>query len=330
VKIIQSATFRLTLSYLAVIMVLSIAFSSLLYQVSSDELTRSLRRPLPQGFYTTGPTAIDQFREQQLKEGIEHLQANLFLLNMLTLIAGGAVSYALARWTLRPVEQTMQAQGRFAADASHELRTPLTAMQTEIEVALRDPKLSSAESKALLQSNLEEIAKLKALSDGLLKLTQSDRAELRLKPVDLSDTAREAVERLGKVATKRSITLDSQLNAVKTLGERASLIELITVLIDNAIKYSPAKSKVIIATDKVGKQAVLQVRDEGQGIKASDQPHIFERFYRADRSRSKEVIEGYGLGLSIAHQIVTLHKGTIEVHSEIGKGAIFTVKLPSF
>lgn len=325
-KIIQSATFRLTLSYLAVIMVLSLAFSVLLFQVSTAELTRSLRRNLPQGFYTTGPTAIEQFREQQLADGVAHIKDNLAILNLLTLAAGAAVSYALARWTLRPVEEALEVQGRFTADASHELRTPLTAMQTEIEVALRDPKLTGAESRALLESNLEEIAKLRALSEGLLKLTQTGRDTWKPQKVALDEVGVTAIERMEKLAAKKHIKLDGQLNKVSIMGDEDSLIEMLVIFIDNAIKYSPAESTVVIASDKVGKHAVIQIRDKGQGIKASDLPHIFERFYRADRSRSKEVIDGYGLGLSIADQIVKVHKGAIEVHSEVGSGTTFTIK----
>lgn len=327
-KIIRTTTFRLTVSYLAVIMVLSIAFSGLLYQVSSSELIRGFRRPLPQGTFFIGQTVFDEIREQQLAEGIGHLQQNILMLNILTLLAGGAISYALARWTLHPVEETIEAQGRFAADASHELRTPLTAMQTEIEVSLRDPKFTHAEAKALLKSNLEEIAKLRALSDGLLKLTQMDQSELVREPVNLAVVAQEAVARYSKAAGQKSIRVKTRLSDIRTLGDQSSLIELVAILVDNALKYSPSNSTITVMTSKHGKQAILQVKDEGQGIKASDQPHIFERFYRADRSRSKDVIEGYGLGLSIAHQIVTVHKGSIDVKSHIGKGTTFSVRLP--
>lgn len=324
---IRSATFRLTLSYLGVIMVLSIAFSALLYQVSSAELARSLRRPLPQGSYMMGQSLYEQLREQQLAEGLIHLQENLVVLNLLTLAAGGLVSFGLARWTLRPIEEAMEVQGRFAADASHELRTPLTAMQTEIEVALRDPKLTSAESKALLRSNLEEIAKLKSLSDGLLKLTQLDRAELMDSPIDLTAAVQEAIDRYAKTADQKSITIDTKLIPVSVKGDHSSLVELTAILIDNAIKYSEPGTTISVSLRQTSKQAELQVRDQGMGIKASDKSHIFERFYRADQSRAKSTVGGYGLGLSIAQHIVRLHSGSIDVKSQVGKGTTFIIKL---
>lgn len=328
---IRSAVTKLTLWYLGLIMVLSIGFSVVLYHLSSGELNRGLRRQgayininrLPSGFDT-----IQQFRADQLTEEQGRLKQNLLLFNLATFLAGGAASYFLARRTLQPIEESFDRQSRFTADASHELRTPLTAMQTEIEVALRNGNLGKVEAKQLLQSNLEEVAKLRALSDGLLKLAQQEDKDFPDEPVDVSSVIAEAKKRLARAAENKKISIDITTASATVRGDFESLVELVVILLDNAIKYSPDGSKVDIQQIAHGKAALITVRDEGVGIKASDLVHIFDRFYRADTSRSKNQTQGYGLGLSIAKKIVDVHGGTIEVKSSPDKGSSFIVRLP--
>ena len=122
--------------------------------------------------------------------------------------------------------------------------------------------------------------------------------------------------------------MEQKLKKVTVKGHRASLDELVSILVDNAIKFSKKDSKVIVRTKKDKNIAILQVIDKGTGIRKTDQPHIFNRFYQADSSRSKIKNDGFGLGLSIAKKIVKIHNGTIIVKSEFGKGSTFTVKLP--
>lgn len=327
---IRSATIRLTLWYLAILMLLSICFSLFLYQVWTREFDRGLR-PAPFFDENTGPGSTSQFEELRRTRGAEgraNLQNDLILFNLTILILGGAASYALARRHLRPIEDALEAQSRFTADASHELRTPLTAMQTETEVALRNPELTVAGARNLLESNLEELAKLRALSEGLLRLARENGQGIPLKRVSLADVAAEAEKRVAAAARSRRIKLENTAGDVPVLGDHESLVELVAVLLENAIKYSDPKSSVKIGTGRHGKQGYLSIRDEGYGIKASDIPHIFSRFYRADLSRSKEKVDGYGLGLSIAKKIADLHRGSIEVKSTPGHGSTFTVKLP--
>lgn len=324
-KLIRSAVIQLSLAYLGIIMLITIGFSVFLYSVSAQELSRSLRRPLPIYFYQQN---INDLREQQIDQGEASLQHNLVLINLAALILGGGASYLLARRTLRPIEEAMDAQSRFTADASHELRTPLTAMQTEIEVALRDKRLSPGAARDLLQSNLEEVGKLRDLSEGLLKLTRHEGMELAKDPVDIAEVTRQAAQRYAKSAAAKQITIDISGSSAITQGDPTSLIELVAVLIDNALKYSPAKSKLKIVTSQSKNQVMITVKDEGIGIKASDLPHIFDRFYRADTSRSKEQVDGYGLGLSLAKHITEAHNGVIEVSTVPGEGSTFIVKLP--
>lgn len=325
---IRSATIKLTLWYLMLIMALSIGFSVMLYHVSSQELERGVPPRPGLLLRELQPGSYEQFREVQLGSSRSHLRGDLVLFNLAVLILGGGLSYALAIRHIRPIEDALTAQSRFTADASHELRTPLTAMQTEIEVSLRDPKLTKEETRELLESNLEEVGKLRVLSDSLLRLAQGNGKDLELKPVALDGVAEEAIARFAKAAKAKSIKVHNQVKASEVMGDHESLVEVMAILLDNAIKYSDKQTSITLSSETHGKYGLLSVKDEGQGLKASDIPHIFERFYRADTSRSKQRVEGYGLGLSIAKQIAAAHKGEIEVESAPGKGSTFTVKVP--
>lgn len=332
-NIFHSASLRLTLWYLLIIMVLSTLFSIVLYRVSTQEFSQEARRleslqesPL---FVPRGFNEFRRVRLAQIAESKQRIQVNLVYFNFIILIAGGAASYFLAKRTLEPIQEVLEAQHRFTADASHELRTPLTAMRTEIEVALRDKKLSLEEAKQLLKSNLEEVSKLQSLSAGLLKLAQSDTTTYTaFEPCKLQSITQEAIERVTPLAKAKHITIETNAANITIDGDARSLTELLVILLDNAIKYSDENKTVSVTLSKKANQAVLTIRDEGIGIPAADLPHVFNRFYRADVSRSKHRAEGYGLGLSIAQKIVASHNGTITVKSTMGKGSTFTITLP--
>jgi len=335
-EIFRSAYLKLTLFYVLVVMIISVSFSVAIYQISSLELGRGLGRQAkilcePSGDnHSLAPLEVyEKFRLEQLAESGSHLKLNLAYFNLLILLLSSGFSYFLARRTLRPIEEMVAAQNRFTADASHELKTPLTAMRTEIEVNLRDKKTTLAQTKKLLTSNLEEIGKLESLTNALLKLAKNrDDLKLYFKTVSLPEIAVEAYEKVASLADKKSIRFKNHFEKISILGERQSLVELMVILLDNAIKYSGAKSKISIRISKKDKSAVIEVADSGVGIKASELPYIFNRFYRADISRSKEKVDGYGLGLSIAKSIVELHGGEISATSTPGKGSEFRVKLP--
>lgn len=334
---IKSATFKLTLWYLAIIMLLSGLFSMALYRESAAQLGENVDRqrnaivrlPLPREFDTRRNEFL-QTLDDQLAIDRQRIFLRLLILNLATLLLGGAASYGLARRTLRPIEDSLEAQSRFTADASHELRTPLTAMRAEIEVALRQKQLSPAEARDLLGSNLEEIAKLETLSASLLRLAQTGGGldPAAIMPVPVQEVFAEAVGRFQKILDDRGMTVEQTAGPETIAGDRGSLIELIAILLDNAIKYSPEKSKITLLSESTGHFIRLSVADQGEGIKPADAAHIFDRFYRADRSRTQSHIKGYGLGLSIAKRVVDLHHGTISVDTTPVRGATFRIKLP--
>ena len=328
----HSAALKLTAWYLAIIMAISLIFSFSLYHVSGDDLGRNVNRQI--GYFNNflGPNESQNYgilRQHQLDQDLNHLKTNLVFFNLLVLVGGGAASYWLARRSLDPIEEALEAQTRFASDASHELRTPLTAIQTENEVALRDKNLTKSQAVGLLKSNLEEVAKLRGLSEGLLRLANGNGAISDPQPVSLKSVADLAAERYQKAASSKHITITNLLPVTQALGDKDSLSELLSVFIDNAIKYSQPGSLIKISGSRHGKQAIVKIEDHGQGIKQKDLPRIFDRFYQADMSRNKQQAGGYGLGLAIAKKIAEAHHGHIEVTSTVGQGTVFTIFLPA-
>ncbi len=327
----HSAAAKLTMGYLAIIMALSIGCSVALYHVSSYELARSAQRPVDLYNAFFGPNNTDEvnsLRLVQLNKDRNNLKVNLLLFNVAVLTIGGGVSYYLARRTLRPIEEALEMQKRFAGDASHELRTPLTAMQTEIEVALRSPDLTKKGAVDLLKSNLEEVAKLKSLSEGLLALATARGNNKPHEKVSSAQIVDAAINQANKPAAAKKIKIKSSVKDSVVAGNCQQLVNLLVILLDNAIKYSPSGSQVNITAKSQDNQAVISVSDQGIGIASADLAHIFERFYRADISRSKNTAQGYGLGLAIAKKIAELNHGSIRVKSAPGKGSTFTVRLP--
>jgi len=323
----KSTYLKLTFFYVLIVMAISVSFSIAIYQISSREIGRGLG---PQsGIFRNMTDDFENIRNQQIEESSNRLKTNLFYYNLAILILSSIGGYFLARRTLKPIEEAMEAQNRFTADASHELRTPLAAIRAEIEVALRDRKFSFSDSKKLLKSNLEEIEKLENLANALLKIARVQEEKKDFEILSLDEVIIEAFEKVEKLADKKEIEFDNKFIRVNIKGDQQSLVELFVVLLDNAIKYSQEKSKINILMKKERNDISIKIKDHGIGIKASDLPYIFNRFYRADTSRSKEKIDGYGLGLSIAKQIVDFHGGKISAKSTPGKGSEFTVLLLS-
>jgi two-component system heavy metal sensor histidine kinase CusS len=219
---------------------------------------------------------------------------------------------------------------RFTADASHELRTPLTAIRTEAEVALAKP-LGLADHQQLLGSILEECDRLTRLTDQLLTLAREDVRAARQahEPVDLVALVRNVAETMRPLAEVKGLTLRVEAHEpVSVRGDAARLRDVFFNILDNGIKYTPEGGTVEVLIGCTGPEAVVAVRDTGVGIPAEHLPHVFDRFYRVDRARSRAE-GGTGLGLSIAQSIAAAHGGRIELASTPGQGTTCTVRLPA-
>ncbi|KKU91128.1 MAG: Integral membrane sensor signal transduction histidine kinase [Microgenomates group bacterium GW2011_GWA1_48_10] len=311
-------------------MTVSVLFSAVIYTGANNELRRFERLSIIRrevDFFGPRIAREPAFDSQEIADLRRRLILTLLLVNLGIFAFSALFGYILAGKTLRPIELMLADQKRFVADASHELRTPLTAMITEIEVALRGKTLDLPTARKLLKSNLEEASKMHSLSNHLLSLSRYQTADLKLprEKFDLTELVQNVVAKLRPLASKKGVTINTDLQNIDLTANPDSLAELLTILLDNAVKYSRPQGKVIVKTQKAGNRAEISVQDFGIGINSADLPHIFDRFYRADASRSKDQTTGYGLGLAIARSIVELHNGKILVTSAPGAGTTFRV-----
>lgn len=331
----KSATVKLTIWYLVILSGIVLVFSLIIYQVASSEINsrlENIEQRLTGGLSDSELELLNYdlttIRALQAKQARENLFTNLAYINLLFISGGGVASYFMARRTLEPIEEAHDAQSRFTSDASHELRTPLAAMKTELEVALRDPKLSKVEMRELLSSNLEEVDKLSKISQSLLLLSRLEHSALPTRRLALDDITRRIVENNNRKASR--IIYDPPERPLYVSAHQVSIEELVTILTDNAIKYSSPKSKVRVRLKRKNKKAKLEVINTGKGITPEELPYIFDRFFRADQSRTGGEKAGFGLGLSLAKRIVEMHKGDLSVSSEPHKETNFTVLLPLY
>lgn len=237
------------------------------------------------------------------------------------LLVGYWLSMLLARRTLAPIERAMRVQVQFVSDASHELRTPLTALMTTNEVALRKKTLDEKKVRAVFQRNINEVEKLRELTDNLLQLTQVDNQQIEKQAVDMAKLVHDTVDRYQPVADKKQVALDMQVVSVTHVVAVAAVMQILGTLIDNAIKYSPPGSTVVIRLDG----QTLSVVDQGIGIAKQDQAKIFDRFYRSDEARTRGHGSGYGLGLAIAKAVADKNGYQLSVKSEPDQGSTFSL-----
>ena len=225
------------------------------------------------------------------------------------------------------MQLAVDAQRQFAGDASHELRTPLATLRAEVEWALKRPR-SDAEYRGTIEKARQAAERLTAIADRLLTLARAETSALvERHPVDLTALIEETVAQLQPLAESQGVTVESDLQAAQTTGDRRLLAEAFSNLVKNAIEYNRPGGSVTVRMALENGAVLVTIRDTGIGIAAEDLPRIFERFYRADRSRSRHS-GGAGLGLAIVKKALDEHGGTITCTSTPGEGTAFTVRLP--
>jgi two-component system OmpR family sensor kinase len=228
--------------------------------------------------------------------------------------------------TLERMELLFTSQQRFLADVSHELRTPLTVIKGNVDLMRR---MNTIDEESLTSID-QEANRLTRMVGDLLLLAQAESGKLPLKlaPVELDTLLLEVYQEMHVLAHGRLQLKITEIDQVQVNGDRDRLKQVLLNLIANAIQYTPAGGEIFLSLGKIGEQARLIVRDTGPGIPMEDLPHIFERFYRTEKSRTRAKQPGFGLGLSIAYWIVDHHGGRIEVDSQEGKGTTFCIWLP--
>lgn len=330
------ARLKLTAWYSLIIMLVAVSFSVSMYHIISSELDRIAfveQQRFQRRFFDQSaavPIPLINFDSDLLTEAKQRLIIILALIDTTILAGASASGYFLAGRTLRPIADMVDNQNRFITDSSHELRTPLTSLKSEIEVNLRDKKLTLAAARQLLASNLEEVNNLQGLSDELIRLAQyqSTANGIPVEPVSLADIVSESVKKVSVLAKNKHITLANTVTDHSLLGSRTSLIEMLVIFLDNAVKYSPDDSTITISSSFSDRYLTLIISDHGEGIDPADLPHLFDRFFRGVKSRTHTTTSGYGLGLSIAKQIITWHHGSVKVTSQPNQGTTFTIQLP--
>lgn len=261
---------------------------------------------------------------------LSNLMTILIVLGLLSMIILVTIGWVLAGKSLIPIKKAWEKQKDFVADASHELRTPLTVIQTSLEVLLANRGKTINENIQWLNNIQAESEIMAKLVSDLLFIARIDAGEVEIekKVMDLSQIAKNSVLEMAPLFSSKKINLEKKIEEnIKFIGDELKIKQLLRILLDNAYKYTPEGGNVLFQLNIEHENICIKVTDSGIGISDEDKERIFDRFYRADKARSREQ-GGFGLGLSIANWIVKEHSGKIKVESKPGEGTSFTVIFP--
>ena len=329
----KSEVNRLTLSYLSVIMTLSLIFTGIIYLLS----TASLNRPLlpSEGESSSVNVETPEFEEhsfentfrKRLEKRDNTTRATIIYslvgFNIGIFLIGIFVSRNLAKLTLGPIERAMMKQMQFISDASHELK-----MLIRNEVALRKKSLPEEKAREVIEKNIEEILKMKELTSSMLDMARENGDREKTEEIIVSDFLEELREKMGPVTDEYGVKIELELDLGKdktAVVARKTLEQILTIFLDNAIKYSGEKM-IYLRAGKRGKNVSFSVKDNGVGVKKEDQKKIFERFYQVDVARTRtEDKTSHGLGLAIAKNLAERQGYRIVLRSGEKRGAEFEV-----
>ena len=265
-----------------------------------------------------------------LYNGLDKATTIMAILGLLALLIATVVGHILSGKAMIPLRAAYEKQRQFAADASHELRTPLAVVMASADLLESDPSIKSPFLKQVIADVRDEVKKMTKLVSDLLIVARSDNKAFKLKPTkfDLGAVVAQTARLMQPLAEQKKITLVAEEMPKNMIyADEQKIRQLILILVDNAVKYTPEGGCVTVHFCKAEKGKVaFAVADTGIGIAKEDQDKVFDRFYRVDKARSREM-GGNGLGLAIAQEIVNMHRGNISLSSELGKGTTFVVTL---
>ena len=267
-----------------------------------------------------------------INSGLQKATYALAVLAVAALILAILLGHIMSGRAFVPIKEAYEKQRQFAADASHELRTPLSVVMASADLLDSDPSITSPFLKQVIGDVRDEVKKMTKLVSDLLIVARSDNKALRVKiqMLDVGELIGRTIRLMTPLAEKKRIRLCGEgLKKAELQADEQKIKQLVLILVDNAVKYTPEGGQVTVRLEQPAKgQVRFTVKDTGIGIAPEDQARIFDRFFRVDKVRSREM-GGNGLGLAIAHEIIKLHKGKISIQSELGEGTAFIVELKS-
>jgi signal transduction histidine kinase len=314
------ARLRLSLFYTLIVAVILVVVTILLYFSAVDSLSNA----------TEGNFSSNAAQQEVVQQQRSQLAGVVAVVDVTVILLVGAASYWLAGETQKPIRNMLHAQKDFVANASHDLRTPLAVMRADVEMGLDEHSLPPR-LKTLLESNIEEIDRMSSLVDGLLWLAQSESgAQQQRQLTDIVALEQRVLRLLDRYAVQKGITIRTHTSQkpIPVQANAQALERAFTNIVKNAIDYSPPQATVTVTVRQTARNIEFLCKDTGYGIDAKDLPHIFDRFYRADKARSKSQSQGSGLGLAIAQKVAQQHGGHITAESQVGQGTTIIITLP--
>ncbi len=324
----QFSLWKLTFLYAAILAIILFVSSGFIYSAFSSRLESRFRneRPLPDEVAATRPPP------PTAKQVREDLVRSILIVNGFLFVVAGLSSYVLAQITLEPLQEMYDGQRKFFGDASHELRTPLSILQIELENAREDAAQNTVEYERLT-SHLEEVERMSKLVNDLLTVSRFDEYHVpeqkQFSIVNLIALTESIILRLNSLAERQNVKIvfDLPEHEVAIFGQEDVVVQAITNVLKNAIVYNHSGGSVTVSVAMSKHTASLRIVDTGIGIAATDREKIFDRFYRAEASRSRQT-GGSGLGLSIVQSSMHYLGGSVSVASELGVGTTVSLNFP--
>jgi len=250
----------------------------------------------------------------------------LVSLNLFIFFISGFIAYWFSGKTLKPIKEMTERQKIFIQNAAHDLKTPLTALKMQLELALRNNKFTKKDINNLHNSLLQDVDSINDLINMLINQTKSQnyKSHIKITNVNVDSLIDSILKTLNVHIKEKKIKISKNISETNLKSDKNILRELISIILDNAIKFNKDNGSISISTEVKGNKYIIKIKDTGIGISEKDQKQIFERFYKANKSRT---FSGHGLGLSIAKELTTVLDGNISVNSELNKGTTFTITI---